>query len=78
MYGCMYGMSWFGHITMMLLWIGIVVGIIFLIRWLFVSRQSRREGSGSADLPFDILKERYARGEIDKDEFEVKKKDLLA
>jgi len=78
MYGCPYTMSWFGHITMMVLWIGLLMGIIFLIRWLFVSRQSRREGTRSDDSGLNLLNERYAKGEINKEEFEKIKRDLQA
>lgn len=31
MYGCAYGLSWLGHIIMVVLWIAILVGVIFLI-----------------------------------------------
>jgi len=74
-----WGMGWFGGGFMIIFLIIIIVGIIFFIKWL--SQNSRREslfrlGSSSTGA-LDILKERYARGEIDRKEFEDKKKDLL-
>ncbi len=70
-----YGMGWFGGIIMIAFWVAVIVGIIFLIRWLMVSTRGGVGGVGESAL--DILKKRYARGEIDKKEFEAKKKDLL-
>jgi putative membrane protein len=69
-----YGMGWFGGIFMVVVWIVVIVGIVFLIRWLV---QSSRGGAGSGESALDILKRRYAKGEINKKEFEQKKKDLL-
>jgi putative membrane protein len=76
MMGWGYGMGWFGMIIMALFWIAVIVGIIFLIRWLFVSTGAKGHGAISEDSPLEILKRRYARGEINKEEFEAKKKDL--
>ncbi len=42
------------------------------IRW--AVRMGR--AGATSDRALDILRERYARGEIDKDEFEAKKQDL--
>ena len=75
-YGWGYGGSgmWIGMILFWLFFLLILVGIGLFIWWL-VSAQTRpqRHIESSA---MEILKERYAKGEISKEEFEEKKKDL--
>ena len=71
-----YGLGWFGMILMLAFWIVVIVGIVFLIRWMAKSIGSGCRKSFSEDSPLEILKKRYARGEIKKEEFEEKKKDL--
>jgi putative membrane protein len=72
------GMGWFGGIFMIVFWVLIIVGLIFLIKWLVHSSRgySIPSGQHASERAIDILKERYARGEIDRQEFEEKKKDL--
>lgn len=73
-----WGTGWFGMIFMLLFWGLIVVGLVFLIRWLIQTTGDRGNSGVSRDSnAMDILKERYARGEINRDEFESMKKDLL-
>lgn len=67
------GFGWFGGMFMMIIfW----VVLIFLIVWL-IRETSERDRGKNEEKALDILKERYAKGEIDKKEFEEKKKDLL-
>ena len=58
-------------LMMLVFWGLIIVGLVLGIRW-FVSqgRESR------SDTAMDILRQRYARGEIDKEEFEARRRDL--
>jgi putative membrane protein len=71
-----YGMGGFGSIIMLVFWIAVIVGIIFLVRWLLVSTGGSGRSARSEDSALEILKRRYARGEIDKEEFEEKKRPL--
>jgi putative membrane protein len=64
---------WFGGIFMLIFWAVVIIGIVYLVRYL--SRTSAgRQGPGESAL--DILKKRYARGEIAKEEFDRIKQDL--
>jgi putative membrane protein len=50
----------------------LLIAVVALIIYLIVRGQS----SGTRETPLDILKKRYARGEISKEEFDRMKKDL--
>lgn len=67
------GWGWFGLIHMVLWWFLIILGIVVLAKWLFGGGPGRGSPEQRA---LEILAERYARGEIDKKEFEEKKRDL--
>ncbi len=71
-----YGMGWGGMIIMAVFWISVIAGIIFLIRWVVLSTDRRHE-TKAEDSALEILRKRYAKGEINKEEFEEKKKDLV-
>ncbi|MEE9172043.1 MAG: SHOCT domain-containing protein [candidate division NC10 bacterium] len=69
----MWGPWGIGMMLMMLVFLGLVIAALVLsIRWLVT--QGRESRSDSA---LDILRQRYARGEIDKDQFEAMKRDLV-
>ena len=72
-----WGMGWFGGIFMIVFWILILMGLVFLIRWLIQSTSRDKATGNGTNRALEILKERYAKGEINKEEFESKKKDLL-
>ena len=68
----MWGAWGLGMMFMMLVFWGlIIVGLVLGIRWLV--SQGRESRSDSA---MDILRQRYARGEIDREEFEARRRDL--
>ena len=73
-------MGWgfgFGWIFMILFWGLIIWGIIALVRGGIGHGCWGRGHNGHGErTPLDILKERYAKGEINREEFETKKKDL--
>ena len=60
-----YGM-FFGPLFMVLTLVVVVAAIVVLVRWLD-GAPPRQAPGGLA--PLDILKERFAKGEIDKEEF---------
>ncbi len=68
--------SWTGGIFMILFWVVVIILIVIVIR------QLTRHGLGSAPSetlkrdPVQILRERYAKGEIDTEEFEERMRTL--
>lgn len=66
-FGFMGGFMW-------IFWIAVVVGIVFLVKW---AMPSRPNGERLELNSIEILKNRYARGEIEREEYEQKKNDLL-
>lgn len=64
----------FGGPFMLLFWVLVIIGIVVLVKWLAGQSSSRRDARERTAL--EILQERYARGEIDRDEYEQKKRDL--
>lgn len=68
------GHGWFFGPLMMIFWLVVMVGaVVLILRWLGASGhiESRRKAPGSDAL--DILRERFAKGEIDKAEFEERR-----
>jgi putative membrane protein len=68
-----FGMGLFGWLFMLVFWGLIIVGLVLVVRWLW---DHGRPGAGAGDAPLEILKRRYARGEISKEEFDRMKQDL--
>jgi putative membrane protein len=78
---------WDGHMTpwawtgMLLVWALIVLAIVFLWRTLAAGRTLRGGGDPGlqgdrSDRALEILRERYAKGEIDEDEYGRRRRDL--
>ena len=75
--------GWFGGIFTMLFWVLILVAVVLFIRWLVTAGGSRGQvthgpelRNGPVESAMDILKKRYAKGEISKEQYESMKRDL--
>lgn len=67
--------GWIGMILAALFWIAILAAVIWLVYRVARSQGWTREGRGH-DRPEEILRERYARGEIDRETYDRMLEDL--
>jgi putative membrane protein len=65
-------LMWIGPVSGVLFVVALILAIVFFVRYLV--RQDR--GSSSGDSALEILKRRYAQGDITKQEYEEKRRDL--
>ena len=69
-YGSFWPFHFFGSIAMIAFWALVVAGIVWLVR------QPSSHSSAGNHSALDILKTRYAKGELTKEQFESMKKDI--
>lgn len=73
--GMFWGMGWF---SMLAFWGLVLVAVVLVARWLAGPEGASGPGDGRVETPLEALAKRYARGEIDREEFETRKRDLTA
>ncbi len=67
------GLGILGGIIELAFWIFVVLMVVYVIKYIVSEKRHLAKGGDSA---LRILRERYARGEINKEEFESRKDDL--
>jgi putative membrane protein len=70
-------MSLVGFLVVIVFWGLIITALVLGIRWLIrADRRGQQPPTPPTDTPLDVLKHRYAKGEIDEDEYERRRKTL--
>jgi putative membrane protein len=69
------GMMVGGGLTMLIFWGGIILLVVLLVRW-FGGGAAHQPANPPRQTALEILQERYARGEIDRTEYEERRKTL--
>ena len=72
-YGMMAGMGWLGLLLMALFWIGVILLLVWGLSNAFPGRRQSAEPDAA-----EILKRRYAKGEISREEYMQASETLLA
>jgi putative membrane protein len=73
-----YGFNPIGMIFSFVFWALIIGGVVLLVVWLARNTGRTALGTSGGESPLEILKARYAKGEITKEQFDAIKRDLGA
>ena len=73
-----FGFNPIGTIISLVFWALIIGSIVLLVVWLARNAGRISSTASAGDAPLDILKARYAQGEITKEQFDVIKRDVGA
>ena len=67
--------GWIGLVANLVLWIGLIVLAVWILRKIFANPGTVALGAGSSNAR-EILDQRYARGEITREQYEQMKVDI--
>ncbi|MCG2586965.1 SHOCT domain-containing protein [Rhodohalobacter sulfatireducens] len=70
----MHDFQFFGGGWMMFFWWFLIIALVIILIRAFMNTSQNKQRK---ETPMDILKRRYAEGEIDEEEFNKRKKELL-
>lgn len=59
---------------MIAFWVAVIIGFVYFVKWIIAAGKSH--ATKSEETALDILKKRYAKGEIGKEAFERIKQDI--
>ena len=72
----MMGFGMLGLVFMLLFWLGLILLAVWLARALFNNDRFLHSKPDHGASPKEILDQRYARGEINREEYELMKRDI--
>lgn len=75
-WGMMGGGSWWGWLLMLLFWILLVGGVALVMTWALRGNNPESGSALKGSEALELLNHRYARGEIDKEQYEQIKRDI--
>jgi putative membrane protein len=61
---------------MLIFWVRVIERLVLVVKWLIQTTKGDKDVVHSSSRALEILNERYAKGEIEKEEFEKVKRDL--
>lgn len=67
------GLGWIGMVINLVISVALTIGVVFLVIWIvkrLSNNNSGRELNNNASSAVEIAKERYAKGEITREEFQ--------
>jgi putative membrane protein len=74
--GWMWGLTMgFGMLLMVAFWVAVILGVVLLVRWA-IGTTSRVTDEPRSEHPLDILRRRYAAGEIDQATYQRMQREL--
>lgn len=66
----------FGPLFMLLIFVLVVAGIVAIVRWIGASNAPQRSNANTSQAARDILDQRFAKGEVDADEYNARRRAL--
>lgn len=75
--GGWYGHTFFGGFFMIIIWVALILFVVWMAREMADSGKKHRDSGRNEGTALDILKERYAKGELTKEQFEAMKKEIM-